>query len=251
MKLRILKAFILTWGLGALVALAGPAWAAGPVDHSLWAGLLQDYVSAGRVDYAGFKQDEARLDRYLAVLEQTDHQALEKKERFAFFVNAYNAWTVKFILTEWPDIESIKELGSIFSSPWKKEIVRLKDKTVSLDDVEHGLLRKEYRDPRVHFAVNCASKSCPPLASTPYTGKDLDERLDRAARDFLNDPQSTRLEGETLYLSKIFDWYKEDFGNQAAFVLQYAQGDFKTRLKAAQDKVKIEYLPYDWSLNKK
>ena len=146
-------------------------------------------------------------------------------------------------------MRSIKELGSLFRGPWKKKIVRLSNGIFSLDGIEHGIIRPEFQDPRIHFAVNRASRSCPPLASRPYTGENLDEQLDAVTRSLLNDPERTRLEGDRLYLSKIFDWYAEDFGDPVRFVLRYAQGDLQTRLRACGAGGRPAYLDYDWSLN--
>ncbi len=239
--------------LSALLLLARPCPAASvqAVDHSLWGELLKKHVEQGLVDYNGFKADEKILDRYLNLLESIDPDSLHGPERYAFFINIYNAWTIKLILTRWPGLNSIKEAGSIFSSPWKKKIVRLKTGLVTLDNVEHDILRPESQDPRIHFAVNCASKGCPPLAAEPFSGENLEEQLDKVARDFINDPQKTRLEGERLFLNKIFSWYGEDFGDKAGFVLKYAEGEFRTRLLAVRDKVKISFLNYNWSLNKR
>ena len=223
---------------------------AGQVDYRLYEKLLKKHVRDGVVSYRGFKQDEATLDRFLKVIENTDLNALSQQGKFAFYINAYNAWTIKLILTGYPGIESIKDLGSLLRSPWKKEIVRVGGKAITLDNVEHDILRAEYKDPRIHFAVNCASKGCPILQSTPYYSETLDQQLNQATADFINDSKHNRLEGNTLYVSSIFKWFKEDFpGGVTAFFLQYAQSDLKNRLEQVKDDVKIKYLDYDWSLN--
>ena len=177
---------------------------------------------------------------------------MTRDERFAFYVNLYNAWTIKLILTEYPGVKSIKDLGSPFSSPWKKKIVRIKGKVITLDSVEHDILRPVFKDPRVHFAVNCASKSCPPLRREPYNGTSLDRQLDEMARAFINDPSHNRVEGDTLWVSKIFSWYGEDFKDGVIdFFHKYAEGTLKEQLIAKSEKLKIRYLEYDWSLNGK
>jgi len=222
------------------------------VDNSIYTDLLERYVHNGMVDYRGLKQEEARLDEYLRLLENTDIARLDRDETYAFYVNAYNAWTLKVILAAYPDIQSIRELGVFSTGPWKKKIVRVDDRVMSLDDVEHGILRKAYKDPRVHFAVNCASKSCPPLISEPYRGDILDQQLDAATRDFLNDPRYNYLQGDTLYVSRIFKWYGGDFPDGVLpFILAYARGDFKQQLEERKDRIRIKYLDYDWSLNGK
>jgi hypothetical protein len=219
-------------------------------DQSLYGELLDKYVKNGVVDYQGFKNEEATLDKYLKILENTNVRGLSRDEQFAFYVNSYNAWTIKLILGAYPGIKSIKDLGNIFKSPWEKEIVRVDGKVISLDDVEHKILRKKFKDPRIHFAVNCASKSCPPLISEPYSGNNLSQQLDHSTRTFVNDPRSNYLKGNKLYVSKIFKWFPEDFDDDiVGFVLKYAEGDFKKELEARKDKIKIKYLHYDWSLN--
>lgn len=223
------------------------------VDHGLYGELLKKYVKDGLVNYQGFKDEEAKLDAYLKVLEDTDTEKLSLNERKAFYINAYNAYTIKLILTRYPDVKSIWDLGSrIFrwNSPFKKKIARLDHTEMSLDRIEHGILRPRFKDPRIHFAVNCASKSCPPLRSEPYRGDILDQQLDEMARAFINDPQYNRLQGTTLYVSSIFKWFKGDFGDDIiGFFHRYAQGDFKKALESRRDLLKVEYLHYDWSLN--
>ena len=220
------------------------------VDDSIYAGLLKKYVFQGRVDYAGFKSDETKLDQYLQLLAQVDTKTLSRNEQFAFYINAYNAWTIKLILSGYPGIKSIKDLGGIFQSPWKIELVRIDGDILSLDDVEHNILRPRFKDPRVHFAVNCASKSCPPLRSEPYRGEILNQQLSDATRSFLNDPANYHFVGNDFFVSRIFKWYSEDFnGDILGFYRQYAQGDLKSRLEAAGHKIQIKYMDYDWSLN--
>jgi hypothetical protein len=246
--LLMVMAFIVASGL--LLA-SGMAAAPSPsVDYHIYAGLLERYVHNDRVDYAGLKQEEALLDRYLDALADIDAQRLPDKERFAFFVNAYNAWTLKLILANYPGIHSIKELGSIWQSPWKKKIARIDGKQLTLDEIEHDILRPQFRDPRVHFAVNCASKGCPPLYDVPFNGRDLDRQLDHVTRAFINDPTRYRIDGNVLYVSRIFKWYGEDFNDDPlGFFKVYAEGDLKAKLQANPQGWQVKYLDYDWSLN--
>jgi len=220
------------------------------VDNHIWAELLEKYVHAGKVNYEGFKAAEARLDGYLEILEAVDAGALSRDEQFAFYINAYNAWTIKMILTKYPDIKSIRELGFFNTGPWKKKIVRLKEGAVSLDHIEHDILRPRFKDPRVHFAINCASISCPALRREPYRGETLNRQLDDATRSFLNNPDSYRFDGDTFYVSKIFEWFAVDFDSDPiGFYLKYADEDLKKRLEKNRNSVKIKYLEYDWGLN--
>ena len=238
-------------GLAALILFtAPPAGAGGAVDPDLFAELLARHVAKGGVNYAGFKADEARLDQYLKALEQVEPQRLDRDEQFAFYINAYNAWTIKLILTGYPGVTSIKDLGSLFQSPWKKAIVRIDGRLLTLDHIEHDILRPRFKDPRVHFAVNCASKSCPPLLNEPYRGNALDAQLTRVTADFLNQPAHSRLEGDRLWVSAIFKWFAEDFDKDVVgFYLKFVRGDLKQKLEAARGRIEVKYMDYDWSLN--
>lgn len=235
-----------------LVVIAFPAGIAAQSkpDHAIFNNLLSNYVSNGVVNYNGFQKDEQLLDDYLAQLGSIVTDDLSPQERMAFYLNLYNAWTIKLILTRYPDIESIKDMGSLFSSPWSKKIVVLENKKVSLDHIEHELLRPQFKDPRIHFAANCASKSCPPLLGEPYAGNRLEAQLEQVTSAFINDKNSNYVQGDTLYVSRIFKWYSEDFKEGAlAFFQQYAKGDLKKILKERSSDIKIKYLGYDWSLN--
>lgn len=236
--------------LAMIFGFLGVCRAEAPVDNGIYAELLEKHVKNGVVRYAGFKAEESKLDTYLDAIERMDPDTLDRNDQFAYYINAYNAWTIKLILSGYPGIESIKDLGSLFRSPWKKEIVRLKDKTVTLDVVEHDILRPRFKDPRVHFAINCAAKGCPPLLSEPYRGEVLDQQLDAVTRAFLNNPEMNRLKGDTLYVTKIFKWFAEDFNNDIiGFFFKHAAGPLARALEARKDRIDIEYLDYDWSLN--
>jgi len=220
------------------------------VDHRLYAELLKKYVRKGLVDYHGFKNDETKLDQYLKILARTDTKALSRDEQFAFYINAYNAWTIKLILGNYPGVKSIKELGGRFNNPWEKKICHIDGDLLSLDHIEHNILRPRYKDPRVHFAVNCASKSCPPLKPEPFMGASLNRQLEESAIAFINNPSFNRLKGDTLYVSKIFEWFAGDFSKDiTGYFIKYALGDLRTRLETRRDKIKVKFLDYDWSLN--
>ncbi|MCU0539904.1 MAG: DUF547 domain-containing protein [Desulfobacterales bacterium] len=237
-------------GMAVLLFPAAATAAGNSVDHALFGELLDKYVHEGVVNYAGFKAEENKLDRYLAVLENTNSDTLGRKEQFAFYINAYNAWTIKLILTGYPGVKSIKDLGSIFQSPWKREFVRINGKTLTLDEIEHKILRPRFKDPRVHFAVNCASKSCPPLVSEPYRGAVLNAQLDQVTRNFINTPGNCRLEGDTFWVSSIFKWFSEDFNDDpVGFHQKYSTGDLNQRLQEKGGRLNVRYLDYDWSLN--
>ena len=223
-----------------------------PVDYTIYADLLSRHVEGGVVSYAGFKKDEARLGQFLDVLAKVEPDRLERDDLMAFYINAYNAWTIKLILSEYPGIKSIRDIGGIFTNPWKQEIVRIGGKKLHLDNLEHDILRPEFKDARVHFAVNCASKSCPPLISGALLPGPSCKTSFRPIRSLLSITRTTiYLAGNKLFVSRIFKWFSEDFngGRIVSFILQYAQGGFKQRLQAMSSEVEIEYLDYDWSLN--
>lgn len=252
-----------------LVFCSGPALSAG-FDHTPWDGLLQRHVrvleqgQATTVDYAGMARERAALQSYLKVMSEVNRADFDRwslSEQLAFLINAYNAWTVELILGDWPDLDSIKDLGSLFRSPWSKDFIPLLGQTRSLDDVEHGLIRgsDRYRDPRIHFAVNCASIGCPALRAEAYRGELLEQQLEEQTRLFLADRSRNRKQGTTLQVSSIFKWYREDFEkgwkgytDLAEFFAAYAEA---LDLSAAESrelvagKWKIRYLSYDWDLN--
>lgn len=221
----------------------------------LYGELLRQYVKDGQVNYTGLKKKEDQLDVYLDYLAITEPTQMAENDRFAFYINAYNAYTIKLILKNFKNGQppsSIKDIGSFFSKPWSIKFVKIGGKTYTLDNIEHDILRPTFKDPRVHFAVNCASRSCPPLISVPYSGAKLDQQLDAGTRAFINNEQENRLEGTTLYVSSIFKWFKEDFQNgPVGFFEIYGQGELKKELAAKKDRIKVKYLDYDWSLNGK
>jgi hypothetical protein len=249
------------------------AFASAPsFDHSKWNDLLQRHVyllnggQASQVDYQGFADDKAQLDSYLTSLSgvtQKQFDAWPKNDQLAWLINAYNAWTVELILTKWPDLTSIKDLGSLFRSPWSKKFIPLLGEKRSLDNIEHTLIRgsDRYQDPRIHFAVNCASIGCPALANQAYQGDNLDALLSQQTRLFLANRSRNRLQGDTLALSSIFKWYREDFekgwhgyDSLDAFLVDHAADLSLT--PSAVDQLKrqsltLDFLDYDWQLNSK
>lgn len=238
--------------------------------HATWETLLQKNISAidngnsTAVNYAAFKSERAKLKSYLDQLgkvSQAEFDAWSTSKQLAFLINAYNAWTVEFILTKYPDLDSIKDLGSFFNSPWDKEFIPLFGKTISLNDIEHGLIRgsDRYNDPRIHFAVNCASIGCPALLEEAYTGDKLEQQLTDQTIRFLADTSRNYIKGNNFYMSSIFKWYGDDFekgfrGTKSiqSFVSLYADVLTLTDAqKAALNKasLKIKFLDYDWNLN--
>lgn len=236
---------------GGLLFDSGSVHAA--VRHQQWTELLIRYVDDGIVDYQGFKQAEPELDHYLAVLSDTEPDHLTENDQLAYYINAYNAHTVKLILNHFKNgrpPESIRKIGGIFKSPWDIQFAALGGRTYSLDNIEHDIIRKRFVEPRIHFAVNCASKSCPPLISEAYEGDTIDAQLESSTRSFLDDPAHNYLEGDTLHVSSIFKWYKEDFTDgPVSFFMDHVTGDLKDSLVPVADRIVVRYLDYDWSLN--
>ncbi len=240
-------------------------------DHGRWGRLLAAHVipsnggQATVVDYQGMKLDQPDLEQYLNALSAVSGVQFNqwpKKEQLAFLINTYNAFTVALILSAWPDLESIKDLGSIFRSPWRREFVPLLGATRSLDDIEHGLIRGSgrYNDPRIHFAVNCASIGCPALRAEAYEGSSLDRQLDEQTALFLADRSRNRVDADSIKLSSIFKWYRGDFekgwrgfNRLEDFLLVHADDlGLSTAMaeKLGAGDADIEYLDYDWRLNK-
>ena len=230
-------------------------------EHAQWTRLLRRYVSDGLVDYAALKRDgRPALDAYLRSLESVERSELEawpRADQLAFWINAYNAYTVKLILDHHP-LRSIRSIGLLPSSAFRKKFIPLEraaGRKLSLDDIEHRILREEFNEPRIHFAIVCASRSCPVLRDEAYRGRGLDAQLDDAAREFLRDPARNRYDAasRTLYLSSIFKWFRGDFesaaGTLPAFVARYV--DEPTAEALRHDGVRVEFLDYDWSLNER
>ena len=232
------------------------------VDHSVWSSLLKAYVrpsadGINRVNYAAFKQQgHSRLKQYIRAVEGTELWRLNRSEQFALLVNLYNAKTVDIVLDRYP-VRSIKEInlggglfGAISGGPWKAKVLTIELVSLSLDDVEHAILRPSFRDPRVHYAVNCASIGCPNLQAVAFTGVGLHSQLDAAARDFINHPRGVNVSGGRLIVSSIYQWFSADFGGNAEGVLghvrRFGRPELVQQLKQA---TKIDGYQYDWSLN--
>lgn len=272
--------------LAATALLAMPVGHAEEGLHTPFSAMLTKYVApinpvtngdgveikgtSTEVDYAGFKSAQTELTAYLkslsAVSKDTFNQ-WDKNTQLAFLINAYNAYTIDLILTRYPDLTSIRDIGGFFSSPWKQAFAPLLGEKRTLDDIEHNLIREKgvYNEPRIHFAVNCASIGCPALREEAYVGDKLDEQLEQQTVRFLSDNSRNYYDGNTLHISKIFSWYKEDFEVQwgdstslRGFLTHYSgalsekdgtplsETDTK---KITSESTEIEFLDYNWALN--
>jgi hypothetical protein len=237
---------------GMLAVSAPPAGADAKVDNRLYAELLVKHTRDGLVDYASFKTEHPKLKAYLAYLAGINPDDLSRDHAFAYYINLYNAATIDLVLENYPGIDSIKDIGGFFGNPWKIEFITLRGKKVHLDHVEHEILRPFYKDPRLHFAVNCASLGCPPLHAKPFEGRTLDATLDELTRRNMADPAHTRLEGDDLYVSKVFDWFGEDWGgtqDKVAFVQKYSSGEQAAKIEQLGGRLDLKYSGWDWTLN--
>lgn len=256
--------------VAVLLALMFTGTVRAQISHQPWDELLQRHVRvldggrATQVDYKGMAADRPQLVRYLESLGKVGREEFDgwpKDRQLVFLINAYNAWTVQLILGRYPDLKSIKDLGSIFRSPWKQVFIPLLGEQRSLDDIEHELIRGSgrYNEPRIHFAVNCASIGCPALPNRAFVEDQLDRQLEEATRLFLADRSRNRLSGSTLEVSSIFKWYREDFergwrgaNNLGDFLVLYADSlglDGKAVDGVRSRAIGIDFLDYDWLLN--
>ncbi len=233
--------------------------------HNTYDEVLQKYVKDGLVNYAGLKKD-ARLQKYLDILSATDPDTLSSKsKKEAFWINAYNAFTLQVITANYP-IQSINDLnkgGMIIAqlfgtTVWDKKFITINNKKYCLNDIEHEILRKKFKDPRIHFALVCGALSCPNLRSEAYTADNLDSLLTEQGKLFLNDPNKNRynLKNKVAHLSRYFDWYKDDFGDSDEKILLFISGYLADSavvksIKSNPSAWNIKFIPYDWCLNVK
>lgn len=229
------------------------------VDHSQWSAFLERYIDASssdgvaRIRYGAVtKPDKDALKAYIGSLSGADPTLLGRDEAFAYWANLYNALTVDLILSRYP-VASIRNIkpSPIAIGPWKMPATNVNGVSLSLDDIEHKILRAAFKDARVHYALNCASIGCPDLRSEAFNGADLDSALDAAARAYVNHPRGVRFDGKgKLVVSAIYKWFKEDFGGNDAGVIahlsRYADPALAERLKSAR---RIGGYDYDWALN--
>ncbi len=219
------------------------------INHERWSALLKKHVNnKGDVDYKGFIKDSAALNSYLKLL--SDHapdSSLTKNEKFAYWINAYNAFTVKLITENYP-VKSIKDLGSTATknSPWDKKFFTIGGKEMTLNNIEHDILRKQFNDPRLHFAINCASYSCPKLLNKAFEASILNKQLDARASDFLNDTTKNIITPAKAKLSSILLWYGDDFTKKGISKIEYINKYSRNKILTT---ARIDYLKYNWELN--
>ena len=207
--------------------------------HDSFDALLRKHVSSsGKVNYAGFKQDKSMLETYTTALSAVNVGSLKRKEALAFWINAYNAFTIKKIVDNYP-LKSITDLDG--GKPWDAKWIKLDGRTLSLNNIENDIIRPKYNEPRIHFAVNCAAKSCPPLLNKAWTPSNLESNFNKQTKAFVNSSLN-EISADKVTISKIFEWYAKDFGDLIPYLNKYASVNISSGAE-------IAYKEYDWSLN--
>ena len=230
------------------------------IDHSRWQGLLDRHLRAdhpsgiNRFDYAAVAadpEDRRQLTSYLRHLSATDPRTYARDEQMAYWINLYNALTVFVVVGRYP-VDSITDIRSgLFSfGPWDEKLIDVGGEKLTLNQIEHGILRPIWRDPRIHYAVNCASLGCPNLATEVYRADNLERLLDQGARDYVNHPRGARVENGKLVLSSIYEWYEADFGGTDAGVIAHLRDYADPDLARVLDGHERFDDDYDWSLNR-
>ena len=222
-------------------------------SHQPFHALLQKHVNKeGKVNYRGLIGDSTALHRYLKSLSLNppDEKKWTKNEQMAYWINAYNAFTIQLILKYYP-LKSIKDIGSsiqvpFVNTPWDIKFILIGKERMDLNNIEHGILRKRFKDPRIHMALVCASKSCPRLLNESYEPSRLDQQLDAQSAAFLNDNSRNRISAQNAELSMIFKWYAADFNENDNSVMSFVNKHARVKLKPD---TRITYLDYDWTLN--
>ncbi len=229
--------------------------------HSLWNEILKEHVVVSghksAVRYGHIKGSPKKLQQYIYSLSDVSKKQFDsfsEPQKLSFLINAYNAFTLTLVLNNYP-VSSIKKIGSWFSTPWKIRFFKLFGEMRSLDDIEHEMIRKWFNEPRIHFALVCAAKSCPPLRNEAFVAERLEEQLSDAAKNFLTDRDRNYYDGQSqiLYLSSIFKWYGDDFnktyGSALNFTAPILAGNKAEELQITSESTATQYLNYDWSLN--
>ena len=231
----VVKMILITFAIMAF------PWQPTAQDYKVFDKLLKTYVDPnGRVNYKMLTKEKTAINQVLDQWQKINAQKLNEKARLAFYINLYNLTTLKVIADNYP-IKSIKDMkgGKI----WDIGLMVLNGKSYSLNELENQLIRGQYKEPRIHFLINCGAKSCPPLHTEAFTEKNIDELMDKRTRQFINDALSNTITPKQIKISKIFDWYQTDFGNLVSFINRYS----KTKVL---NNAKISFMDYDWDLNK-
>ncbi|MCP9767485.1 DUF547 domain-containing protein [Lacihabitans sp. LS3-19] len=233
-------------------AVDSPTSNAAPISHDIFDRLLKKYVTdKGEVNYAGFKKEQKEFAKYQDLISKNAPASnWSKNEILAYWINAYNAFTIQLILDNADQkITSIKDIGSkikipFVNTPWDVKFIEIGGKKMDLNNIEHGIIRKQFKEPRIHFALVCAAKSCPPLRNEAFTAERLDAQLNSQAEKFINDDSKNNVSANSAEVSKIFDWYGMDF--KPTPIIDILNKYSKTKIS---NKGKITFKTYDWALN--
>ena len=223
-----------------------------PISHDGFDKLLNKNVTAeGLVDYKGFIRDSALFNQYLDLLSKNhpNEKKWSREEQLAYWINAYNAFTIKLIMNYYPvkSIKDIKKGVPLVSDTWTIDFITIEGKKYNLNNIEHGIVRPQFNDPRVHFALNCASMGCPPLLNAAYTAKKVNEQLDSQAKRFINDGTHNKIiSAQKANVSKLFTWFSGDFKKAAPSVIAFINKYANTQLSPSAE---LDYMDYDWKLN--
>lgn len=222
-----------------------------PINHERWDQLVKKHVKDdGFVDYKGFIRDSVELNRYLDQISAVhpNDKSWSRNEQMAYWINAYNAFTIKLIVQNYPvaSIKDIKKGIAFVNSVWDIKFIQIQGFTYDLNNIEHNILRPVFKDARVHAAVNCASFSCPRLRQEAYTAENLDSQLDDAMKKFLADPLRNNITAEKAEISEIFKWFKGDFDRDAGSLIAYLN---KFSAQKISEKTELKHLDYNWALN--
>lgn len=229
------------------------------IDHTPWDNLLSRHVrtsdqGVNLVDYNGFSTgDRTMLADYITISSGVPISQFNRDQQLAYWVNLYNALTVRVVLDHYP-VESIRDIdispGLFATGPWDKKLISIEGENLTLNDIEHRIMRPIWRDPRIHYVVNCASIGCPNLRDRAYSGTEIDTALDRAATAYVNDPRGVSVVDGKVSVSKIYDWFIEDFGGSEGMVLRHLQRYAAPELAARLEAIgKLSDVHYDWSIN--
>lgn len=249
MQIKSLLLLLLTFSLNACAQKTVPVGDCEPPNHQPWTQLLQTHVDdAGWVSYKSFVADSVRLNNYLETISKCPpHPSWSEEEKLAYWINAYNAFTIKLIVDNYPviSIKKIKKGISFINSVWDIKFFEIAGEKMDLNTIEHSIIRKEFDEPRIHFAIVCASISCPKLLNEAYEAETLDEQLTQQAKTFVNDAAKNQIEKKQIKISPIFKWFSEDFtkkGTIQEFIRPYSEYNFDADAK-------VKYSNYDWNLN--
>jgi len=244
-------AFILLISLHAVSCSAVPVSDSKPVSHEKWDQLLKKHVNdKGMVNYKGFIADSTALNNYLDILSANhpNNKNWSKDEALAYWINAYNAFTIQLIIRNYP-VESIKDIAGgipFVNTPWDVKFIQIEDETYDLNNIEHSIIRKEFNEPKIHFALVCAAISCPKLRNEAYTAEKLDAQLEDQTRSFFNNPKKNQIGKDKIVVSKLLKWYWGDFSDVAEDRVSYVNRYASTK---ANSDAEVDFMEYNWALN--